>query len=84
MAETKRKLPGSLEINRQLSHWLTINKNGTVDMRPGKIEIGQGILTALTNTVRYRNSRFGLLLHRQEAGEKNKCPHLESNQEPAD
>jgi nicotinate dehydrogenase subunit B len=53
MAETttKRKLPGSLEINRQLSQWLTINKNGTVDMRPGKIEIGQGILTAVRQIV---------------------------------
>jgi CO/xanthine dehydrogenase Mo-binding subunit len=52
MAEnTKRKLPGSLEINRQLSQWLTINKDGTVDMRPGKIEIGQGILTAVRQIV---------------------------------
>ena len=52
MAETvKRKLPGSLEINRQLSQWLTINKDGSVDMRPGKIEIGQGLLTALRQIV---------------------------------
>jgi CO/xanthine dehydrogenase Mo-binding subunit len=51
VTNTKRKLPGSLEINRQLSQWLTINKNGTVDMRPGKIEIGQGILTAVRQIV---------------------------------
>ena len=53
MAETtaKRKLPGSLDINRQLSQWLDINKDGTVSMRPGKIEIGQGILTALRQIV---------------------------------
>ena len=53
MAETtaQRKLPGSLDINRQLSQWLTINKDGTVDMRPGKIEIGQGILTAVRQIV---------------------------------
>ena len=53
MAETsaKRKLPGSLETNRNLSQWLDINSDGTVTMRPGKIEIGQGILTALRQIV---------------------------------
>ena len=47
----KRALPGSLDTNRNLSQWLDINKNGTVTMRPGKIEIGQGILTALRQIV---------------------------------
>jgi len=47
----QRKLPGSLETNRTLSQWLAINNDGTVTMRPGKIEIGQGILTALTQIV---------------------------------
>ncbi len=53
MAETsaKRTLPGSLETNRNLSQWLDINTDGTVTMRPGKIEIGQGILTALRQIV---------------------------------
>ena len=53
MAETtaKRMLPGSLETNRNLSQWLDINTDGTVTMRPGKIEIGQGILTALRQIV---------------------------------
>ncbi len=53
MAEisAKRKLPGSLETNRNLSQWLDINSDGTVTMRPGKIEIGQGILTALRQIV---------------------------------
>ncbi|MEQ1775404.1 MAG: molybdopterin cofactor-binding domain-containing protein [Burkholderiales bacterium] len=54
MAETttaKRVLPGSLEANRNLSQWLDINRDGTVTMRPGKIEIGQGILTALRQIV---------------------------------
>ena len=47
----KRVLPGSLETNRNLSQWLDINRDGTVTMRPGKIEIGQGILTALRQIV---------------------------------
>ena len=53
MAETttKRALPGSLDINRNLSQWLDINTDGSVTMRPGKIEIGQGILTALRQIV---------------------------------
>lgn len=52
MAESaKRALPGSLETNRNLSQWLDINTDGTVNMRPGKIEIGQGILTALRQIV---------------------------------
>jgi nicotinate dehydrogenase subunit B len=47
----RRKLPGSLDTNRSLATWLSINRDGTVDMRPGKIEIGQGILSALTQIV---------------------------------
>ena len=43
----KPKLPGSLHVNRRLSQWITINADGTVDIRSGKVEIGQGILTAL-------------------------------------
>lgn len=53
MAETtaRRALPGSLDTNRFLNQWLDINRDGTVNMRPGKIEIGQGILTALRQIV---------------------------------
>lgn len=47
----RRALPGSLEVNRNLSQWLDINTDGSVTMRPGKIEIGQGILTALRQIV---------------------------------
>jgi len=43
----RRKLPGSLDTNRSLATWPSINRDGTVDMRPGEIEIGQGILSAL-------------------------------------
>jgi nicotinate dehydrogenase subunit B len=42
-----RKLPGSLNANRRLDRWLRIDRDGTVTVFPGKVEIGQGILTAL-------------------------------------
>jgi CO/xanthine dehydrogenase Mo-binding subunit len=40
-------LPGSLRFNRRLSQWLRIRADGTIEVRSGKVEIGQGILTAL-------------------------------------
>ncbi len=46
-----RKLPGSLEANRRLDRWLRVNRDGTVTAFPGKVEIGQGILTALAQIV---------------------------------
>ena len=50
-APEPKKLPGSLETNRSLDQWLSINADGTVTVRPGKVEIGQGILTALAQIV---------------------------------
>ncbi len=44
-------LPGSLNSNRRLDGWLRINANGTVTLLTGKVELGQGILTALTQIV---------------------------------
>lgn len=44
-------LPGSLNSNRMLDGWLRVNANGTVTMFTGKVELGQGILTALTQIV---------------------------------
>ncbi|MFN0299768.1 MAG: molybdopterin cofactor-binding domain-containing protein [Burkholderiales bacterium] len=44
---TPPALPGSLQSNRMLSAWLRINSNGTVTVFTGKIELGQGIATAL-------------------------------------
>ncbi|HEU4535133.1 MAG TPA: molybdopterin cofactor-binding domain-containing protein, partial [Polyangiaceae bacterium] len=41
------KLPGSLERNRQLDAWLRIGADGRVTLQTGKVELGQGILTAL-------------------------------------
>jgi CO/xanthine dehydrogenase Mo-binding subunit len=46
-----RKLPGNLNANRRLDRWLRINRDGTVTVFPGKVEIGQGILTALAQIV---------------------------------
>ena len=40
-------LPGSLNANRRLSQWLAIHADGTVWVRSGKVEFGQGIGTAL-------------------------------------
>ncbi len=45
------RLPGSLETNRRLSHWLRIRREGVVEVHSGKVEIGQGILTALAQIV---------------------------------
>jgi CO/xanthine dehydrogenase Mo-binding subunit len=50
-ASTPRKLPGNLNTNRRLDRWLRINRDGTVTAFPGKVEIGQGILTALAQIV---------------------------------
>ena len=45
--DDRPKLPGSLHVNRRLDRWLTIHAEGAVTIRPGKVELGQGILTAL-------------------------------------
>lgn len=40
-------LPASLKANPRLSTWFAFPEEGVVDLSPGKVEIGQGILTAL-------------------------------------
>ncbi|MEJ0070975.1 MAG: molybdopterin cofactor-binding domain-containing protein [Pseudomonadota bacterium] len=42
------KLPGSLNDARSLDAWLSINADGTVTLFTGKVELGQGAKTALT------------------------------------
>ncbi|HXX85234.1 MAG TPA: molybdopterin cofactor-binding domain-containing protein [Casimicrobiaceae bacterium] len=44
-------LPGSLRVNRRLSQWLKFHREGYVEVFSGKVEIGQGILTALKQIV---------------------------------
>ena len=41
------RLPTNLEANPRLSRWLRFDAKGFVELSPGKIEIGQGIITAL-------------------------------------
>ena len=40
-------LPGSLNNNRMLDAWLRINPDGSATVFTGKVELGQGIVTAL-------------------------------------
>ncbi|OJH34876.1 xanthine dehydrogenase family protein molybdopterin-binding subunit [Cystobacter ferrugineus] len=40
------KLPGDLERNPQLDAWLRIGADGVVTLKTGKVELGQGVLTA--------------------------------------
>lgn len=42
------ELPASLVTNPWISTWLTIADDGAIALRAGKVELGQGILTALT------------------------------------
>src|SRR3984957_19924123 len=41
------KLPVSLVANPKLSSWVKFGSDGQVTISPGKVEIGQGIVTAL-------------------------------------
>jgi CO/xanthine dehydrogenase Mo-binding subunit len=45
------KLPGSLQTNPRLSQWLRFRPEGIVEVSSGKVEIGQGILTAIAQIV---------------------------------
>jgi CO/xanthine dehydrogenase Mo-binding subunit len=41
------KLPPTLNANPRLDRWVRINADGTVTVRTGKVEIGQGIVSAM-------------------------------------
>jgi nicotinate dehydrogenase subunit B len=47
----KTPLPGSLHVNRRLNQWLRFSGKGYVEVFSGKVELGQGILTALAQIV---------------------------------
>jgi nicotinate dehydrogenase subunit B len=47
LASAQERLPGSLQNNRRLDGWIRINADGTATVFTGKVELGQGILTAL-------------------------------------
>ena len=40
-------LPPTLGNNRRLDRWVRVNADGTVTVRSGKVEIGQGIVSAM-------------------------------------
>jgi CO/xanthine dehydrogenase Mo-binding subunit len=46
-APPAQKLPPSLAANPTLSSWIRVSPEGHVVISPGKVEIGQGIVTAL-------------------------------------
>jgi CO/xanthine dehydrogenase Mo-binding subunit len=48
---TAPRLPGSLQVNRRLDQWLRFRAEGLVEVTSGKVEIGQGIVTALAQIV---------------------------------
>jgi nicotinate dehydrogenase subunit B len=47
MNQATAKLPVSLAVNPKLSCWVKFSSDGQVRLSPGKVEIGQGIVTAL-------------------------------------
>ncbi|MEK7874641.1 MAG: molybdopterin cofactor-binding domain-containing protein, partial [Pseudomonadota bacterium] len=47
MSTPTARLPPTLNANRRLDRWLNINADGTVTVRTGKVEIGQGIVSAM-------------------------------------
>jgi nicotinate dehydrogenase subunit B len=47
LGQAPPRLPGSLQTNRTLDAWLRINADGSVTVFTGKVELGQGIVTAL-------------------------------------
>jgi nicotinate dehydrogenase subunit B len=51
LAQAPARLPGSLQKNKALDGWLRVNPDGTVTAFTGKVEIGQGIVTALAQIV---------------------------------
>ena len=54
-------LPTSLKANPRLSQWLSFQADGTVQVRPGKVDLGQGISTALAQIAA---EALGLDFHR--------------------
>src|SRR5437660_618034 len=46
-AQQPKQLPGSVNNNRMLDAWIRINADGTATVFTGKVELGQGIVTAL-------------------------------------
>jgi CO/xanthine dehydrogenase Mo-binding subunit len=43
----KNSLPGSLAVHPRLNSWIAVDQHGIITLFPGKVELGQGLLTAL-------------------------------------
>lgn len=68
------KLPKDLEKNRQLDAWIRIGADGKVTLKTGKVELGQGILTAFAQLCA---DELDIELSRLEvlSGNTVLCPH---------
>jgi len=51
VVDTGTGLPGNLQTNPKLARWLRFRADGVVEAFCGKVEIGQGILTAIAQIV---------------------------------
>ena len=47
MGDVMQTLPPTLKANPQLYRWADFSTPGVVTLRPGKVEIGQGIVSAI-------------------------------------
>ncbi len=68
LAQQPARLPGSLDNNRLLDAWIRIDTNGNATVCTGKVELGQGILTALAQIAA---EDFGR--HREDAERRRDC-----------
>jgi CO/xanthine dehydrogenase Mo-binding subunit len=48
MSDRAHSLPGNLAAERRLDHWIKVGADGWITLFPGKVELGQGLLTALS------------------------------------
>ncbi|MEZ5670738.1 MAG: molybdopterin cofactor-binding domain-containing protein [Alphaproteobacteria bacterium] len=48
LAAEETALPGDLDKIRNLGSWIRVNADGTVTLMVGKVELGQGVLTAVS------------------------------------
>ena len=46
-SQQRPRLPGSLNTNRRIDQWLRFNDDRSVTILSGKVEIGQGVITAM-------------------------------------
>ncbi|MCZ6636721.1 MAG: molybdopterin-dependent oxidoreductase, partial [Alphaproteobacteria bacterium] len=47
MSGDPKTLPGSLKKDARIASWIGMEDEGKVTVRTGKVEIGQGIMTAI-------------------------------------